>query len=328
MGVSARWLLQAPKNGFFYVLDRENGELIAADNYVTVTWASHVDTETGRPALTAQGNYRSGPKLVYPSAVGGKNWQPMTFHPDTGLIYLSAFDQPMIYLEDESVKTFRPGRYTNFGIRELLDGIDKLSEDEEAAIYDGQPDIAEEFVLAWDPIENREVWRISNDGMWNGGVTSTGGNILIQGTDSGHLKFYRADNGKLLHEIHIGTAIMAGAMSYVVDGQQYIAVMAGYGGGLGFAHSNIAAARTYVNEGRIIAFKLDGDHVNLPQRVEATTFVPPPQSRAPVEAEVIQQGAKLYTELCARCHNTPGLAHSGNYPKLRRYARSCSHSIQ
>jgi quinohemoprotein ethanol dehydrogenase len=313
-GYERKLLMQAPKNGFFYVLDRETGELLSAEPFVTVTWASHVDIETGRPVLTEQGDYSEGPKLVYPSAVGGHNWQPMSYLPDTGLVYIPAIDQPMIYLDDGNSSQFRPG-HTNFGVRDLMDGIDQLPAEQVEELSKGQPDVVEESLLAWDPVKGRAAWRITNPGMWNGGLFASSGNLLIQGSDSGHLKIYRADNGELLREIHIGTSVMAGAMSYSLDGEQYIAVMAGYGGGLGFAYSDIAAPRTYENYGRVLAFKLGGGAVPLPPERLATVIPAPPQNVAE-DPEQIARGAWLYTQHCGRCHNAPGANHSGNYPNL------------
>jgi quinohemoprotein ethanol dehydrogenase len=171
------------------------------------------------------------------------------------------------------------------------------------------------MLLAWDPVAGREVWRIENTGMANGGTFATSGNLLIQGTDSGHLHIYRADDGQLLRKIHIGTKVMGGAMSYSLDGEQYIAVQAGYGGGLAFAYSDVAAPRQYENFGRILAFKLGGGPVPLPPTREAMS-IPEPHRLPSGRRDLLARGADLYTEHCAICHGVPGTDHAGIYPNL------------
>ena len=171
-GVSRKVLMQAPKNGFFYVLDRATGELISAENYVTVTWASHVDLETGRPVFTEQGNYRHEPKVVFPASAGGHNWQPMSYHPGTGLVYIPAREMGMYW---ESAASYDPRPEVIY--QGIIASWPPFPE-EMQPYAEGQPDpTLREMLIAWDPVARREVWNVPLESMFNGGVLSTGGNF-------------------------------------------------------------------------------------------------------------------------------------------------------
>ena len=308
-GVVRQVLMQAPKNGFFYVLDRRTGELLSAEKFVTVNWASHVDLATGRPVATEQGDYREGPKLVYPSASGAHSWQPMSYSPLTGLVYIPAQDAPMLMLPQEDYE-YRPGEFniaTDYAYPPFEEGFEPFIKDHEIR--------NQKMLIAWDPVTQQEVWHAPPaPGLDDGGVLSTAGNLVFQGTASGHFVVFRADTGEKLKEIEVGTGIMAGATTYVLDGEQYVAVMAGFGGADLASYPQGAAALTYENSGRILAFKLGGGAVPLPPRL-ATPEIPEPPD-LPASPAILEAGAELYLRHCMRCHAGFGDEHTSGYPDL------------
>ena len=189
-------LMQAPKNGYFWVLDRETGAFVSAAPYTTVTWSKGIDAK-GRPIVDPAFDYRHEPKLVHPGPAGGHNWHPMSFHPGTGLVYIPAYDIPMLFDADHPFR-FRPG--------ELNTGLDFTHF---AAFDEGAPVEVDAFLLAWDPVAQREVWRVPHVTTYNGGVLSTAGNLVFQGTADGRLVAYRATDGEKRWEAPAGTGVMA-----------------------------------------------------------------------------------------------------------------------
>ena len=313
-------LMQAPKNGFFYVLDRATGELLSARNFTYVNWTLGVDPKTGRPRPNPAADYTASPKLVFPSQAGAHNWQPMSFSPVTGLVYIPVIDAPMVYVESSQ----RPaglieGMFT-------VPGVPAEAYDPQAmaSLFGPLPSLASLSsgidapvrsrgeLRAWDPVNQRSVWSTPSLGVWDGGVMSTAGNLVFQGNGAGSFRIFAADTGRVLHEIDVGTSIMAAPMTYSVDGVQYVAVMAGYGGGGGFSFPPDSAAYRYGNEGRIVVFKLGGGNVPKPAIVQEVSFpVPPPRATDPAAAV---RGEVLYNRYCSRCHQFG----RGLLPDLRR----------
>ncbi len=323
-------IMQAPKNGFFYVLDRKTGELISAEKYVPVNWASHVDMETGRPVETGQGEYFDEPKLIFPGSAGGHNWQPMSYDPETGLVYIPAFILPMIFDVTSRDFSYEKGG-ANFAATITFPIPGPFGLDGEAAkklppietLAAGQPDYTPRASLkAWDPVKQELVWENDTSGDWTGhffsawnggGLMSSAGGLLFQGRANGDLVIMDAETGDVLRQIALGVSVMAAPMTYVVDGEQYVAVMAGLGGAFGNAHLPGTAAYKYGNTGRIMAFKLDG--ADVPLRVEITHNdpgkQPPPVPRSGT-AEQVSLGSDLFQRHCAICH----AGSSGTVPNL------------
>jgi quinohemoprotein ethanol dehydrogenase len=326
-------LMQAPKNGFFYVIDRKTGELLSAKPYVPVNWASGVDEKTKRPIETGQGDYSNGPKLVFPAPSGGHNWQPMAFNPDTGLVYIPALeasavfwipDEPYVYakggMNTGAIYAFPAQHAGSWGLEsEHTKHLPPLSE-----LAKGQPDTTiRGFLRAWDPVANKVAWEIDTSGQWTGqmnalwnggGVMTTSGNLVFQGQSTGALNIYRATDGYPIAAIDVGTSIMAAPMTYELDGVQYVAVMAGFGGALGGVHPVGTAAHRYGNAGRIVAFKLDGGAVPKPAELHQETSVPRPAVERFGSASDIESGNALMKRNCARCHANEG---AGAIPDLR-----------
>ncbi|MDX2058441.1 MAG: PQQ-dependent dehydrogenase, methanol/ethanol family [Gemmatimonadales bacterium] len=308
-GTRRKVLMTAPKNGFYYVLDRATGAFLSAEKYVRVNWASHVDSATGRPVITPDGWYEKEPKLVFPSSYGGHNWMPMSFSPKAGLAFIPTIERGMVYQTDPSF---------SFKNHHIYQGV-VLAVDPAITnrLTKGDPSLLEtkEFLKAWDPVTQRERWRVPLVGQFNGGVLSTAGDLVIQGQSDGHLVIRRAADGTVLRDIDIGTGIMAAPMSYAIDGEQYIAVMAGYGGGVGAQFYPGVAGYRHENYPRILAFKLGGGPVPLPPvRVEPPIPAPPPVE---ADAATIARGGELFGRHCVYCHAGLGGAASA-YPDLTR----------
>ena len=274
-------IMQAPKNGFYYVLDRETGEFLSGTPFVFQNWALGIDS-TGRPIPNPAASYRDGPAMIFPTQAGAHNWHPMAWNPVTGLAYIPAREEGMLMMNLPSYQ-WRPGR-VNFGSAALLPVLLELMPEARQQLEAAQKakklpsPFTQEVLIAWDPVAAREKWRMPVDSFWvsGGGVLTTAGNLVIQGTGTGHLRFYRADTGEKLHQIEVGTAMIAGPMSYQLDGVQYVVVAAGFGGAINSWFPAPSAGRKYQNYGRVLAFKLDGGPTPLPPaRVAGETPEPP-----------------------------------------------------
>jgi len=304
-GQPRKVLMQAPKNGFFYVLDRETGELLSAKNYVQVTWASHVDMQSGRPVETG-GDYTESPKIVFPSPVGGHNWQPMAYNPNTNLVYIPALENPWLYIDQKDFKPIKDWWNTGSDTVEMV----KMSKLAPAPTPVG-------YLKAWDPVKQQEVWRIEQPSAVNGGLLTTAGNLLFQGHSNGAFTAYKADTGEKLWEINTNVGTIAPPISYSIDGEQYIAVVAGWGGvpAILGVDAGISAASTHVNSGHVFAFKLGGKQTLPEIEVKRFTTVPPPPNLNATPAQ-IAKGEALYHENCTVCHGFFAVS-SGALPDLR-----------
>ncbi|WP_226019059.1 PQQ-dependent dehydrogenase, methanol/ethanol family [Novosphingobium sp. FKTRR1] len=323
-GKTRHVLMQAPKDGFFYVLDRATGELISAKPYTYQNWAKGIDLKTGRPIFNPDANYMKSPKLVYPSMIGGHNWYPMSYSPDTGLVYIPVVDAPMIYV-DIAKRPIRsiPGAFTSAGLmvedydpkalQSMFGDLPVMADLARTAGGPGKP-ASQGFIRAWDPVRGRVVWQTRARALTEGGVMSTAGGLVFSGDITGHLNIRRADTGALVRSIDTGGAIMAAPMTYTVKGQQYVAITVGMGGAGNWLFAPDTAGYKYGNEGRVLAFKLDGGPVPLPKPVPPARFEAPPRPPAFLAAEAIR-GELLFTRKgCSGCH-VPG---RGLVPDLRR----------
>jgi len=314
-GASRAVLMQANKNGFFYVLDRRTGELLSAKAFSYVNWATGVDMKTGRPQVTAAADWYSGPKNVYPSWSGAHTWNPMSYDPATHLVYIPVVDVPAVWVDlahNGGELKFLDGFFSTNGIfpDDSYDAADLRS------LYGPLPSLASlkatrpvklvrELLRAWDPVQQKVVWEHeTSSGMrgYDGGVLSTAGNLVFQGRGSGGLWIYAADSGRLLRVVETGSHIMAAPASYAVNGEQYVVVQAGYGG-TGIAEGPIppsSAANRFENTNRLIALKLGGGPVPTPPaRVTVPFDRPPPQTAS---AAQIRHGELEFTAECSRCH--------------------------
>ncbi len=307
-GQPRKVVMQANKNGFFYVIDRTNGRLISADKYVPVNWASGVDPATGKPIEVGDVHYKNGPYMITPSSLGGHNWQPASFSPKTGLVYIPA------QVSGGAVGTdmhyaYTPGQW-NLATNPALNS---LPEDEKAlaAIKNGSVG----FLLAWDPVAKKEVWRAPHVGPWNGGTLATAGGLVFQGTADGHFNAYDASTGKQLWSTETYAATMSGPMSYAIDGQQYVAVSAGSGtlfyliGGYGVPKLGTPA------NGRILVYKIGGSAILPKPDLTPVPFPVPPKPIAP--QAIADAGHIKFNAYCLVCHGYNAIG-AGVIPDLRK----------
>ena len=306
-GRARKVLMQAPKNGFFFVLDRTTGEFISGDNYVSMNWATGLD-ETGRPIESEYADYRETLRMITPSSLGGHNWHPMSFHPGTGLVYIPALELSIPMLFDEEWE-FDPGHF-NFAT-----DIDEYDFQQQGVDPKG-------FLLAWNPRTQEEAWRVDHSNLWNGGVLSTGGGLVFQGNSEGKLVAFRATDGQRLWESPTGTGVMAGPVSFAIEGEQHVAVAAGWGGSYPMGMGELAAQAQSKGRGRVLAYRLGA---NEPPPKSPPWPGPPPAPIFQVEAtdSDILEGVGLYHAQCGICHGA-GAVGGGSVPDLR-YASEAVH---
>jgi len=326
-------LMQAPKNGYFYILDRATGELLSAEKFAPVNWSTHVDMATGRPVMTDRANYSDGPTIMWPSTKGAHGWRPMAYSEATGLVYIPVYESV-----DLKVALF-PEKFV-FNPEQLTGGVlpMPLSEaviDLYASELPYDADMLKDMVRnsdappertllrAWDPVKQEIAWDVELDPFRNlGGVLVTEGNLLFHSKPSGELTIHDAETGELLRSIQTGSGSIAAPATFAIDGEQYVVVMTGLGGGGFFAFPQFTAAFKYGNSGRMIAFKLNGaKEVPKPEPKEW-----PEQPRPPArigDAELIARGKSGYIWNCSVCHRNIGV---GMVPNLH-YMQDYTHTI-
>ncbi len=299
-------IMQAPKNGFFYVLDRATGEFISAKPYVPVDWATHIDAQ-GRPVESAGVRERADPRLTKPSPMGGHNWQPMAYSPGTGLVYIPAADLAFPYLEDPGFQ-YKPG-VTNTGLDHAT-----MSMPEDPRVQQAVLETLSGSLIAWDPIAQKQAWRVPHSSPWNGGILATAGNLLFQGRAKGEFVAYRADTGERQWSMNAQSGVLAAPVTYALDGEQYVTVMVGWGTAYGLISGRLARSLNVANVSRVLTFKLGGTET-LPALAElASTNPKQPPASAP--AETVATGKKLFHRFCFGCHGEAAISGS-SLPDLR-----------
>jgi quinohemoprotein ethanol dehydrogenase len=297
-GQERKLLMQAPKNGFFYVLDRTNGELISADPYVYVNWATHVDLETGRPVETAFSRYKEVNAQIFPGPIGGHNWQPMAFNPETNFVYIPSRDQSMFYgqpnqwIENKDIRTFN---LAVGGDRNSTTRIDTLAPEEKGKL------------IAWDVLSKEIAWTVNYQSPWNAGVLSTR-DFVFQGTAEGELIAYDAVTGDKVWSHNVGSGVVASPITYMVDGKQFITVVSGWGGVGG-------RSVRYTDQfypGTVYTFAL-GEGASPPNYplIEQNLI----EMDVSLDISGIERGRGIFNQYCQRCHGSPGSG-GGAYPDL------------
>jgi quinohemoprotein ethanol dehydrogenase len=303
-------LMQAPKNGFFYVLDRTNGELISANSYTFVNWASGVDPKTGRPIETAVARYQRGnPAPIVPGPIGAHSWQPMSYSPVTHLAYIPVNDAGFKYKLPDS---FSPKKLApNYGVDVVAAGLPQDPKVKKAILG-----TVKGKLVAWDPIQQKAAWSVERPGPWNGGTLVTAGNLVFEGTASGNFEAYRADHGEKLWSFPAQTGVMAGPITYEAGGKQYVAVLAGWGGVFPLAAGEVSFASGRVrNISRMLVFELGGK-ASLPP-IEATEQPDLTVLPNPANSVTVRKGENLFQTYCAECHGDVAVS-GGVLPDLRR----------
>lgn len=308
-GAERKVIMQAPKNGFFYVIDRETGEFISAKNFVPVTWATHIDQKTGRPVETEGARYSGKTAgLQLPGPLGAHNWHPMSFSPDTGLVYIPAQEAPWIYGDDQNY-SYKEGAWNTGTDMELA----VLPTD--AASFKGLKAMLKGRLIAWDPVAQKEIWSFEHRGPWNGGVLSTSGGLVFQGTADAHFAAYNATTGERLWKYFTQTGVAAAPITYQIDGEQYVAVASGWGGSYVLGFGGVMPTGSKAKVGRVMVFKV-GAAGELPV-VEDKDFVAPVLPELlDVSEDIVAKGASAYANNCVVCHGDQAFS-SGLIPNLR-----------
>lgn len=307
-GQQRKVIMQAPKNGFFYVLDRETGELLQAKPYTDVTWASHVDMKTGRPAVTENADYSKKPKVIWPSLAGGHAWTPMSFSPRTGLVYVPVSQAASSYASDAT------GSFLRGAISQgVVNAFPPFADPDLKAQFEKGPSQSIGGVLkAIDPATGEVRWTSDPLPFLTTG-TLVAGNLVFQGAADGYFSAYDAATGKRLLHLFTGTGIMGAPITYELDGAQYIAFLAGFGGPQGARLPPNSPALKFENLGRLIVLKLDGAKVPMPPALAKPEQQPVPQA-IKASAGQIAHGQRLFEQYCHRCHWVGGVP--SNYPNL------------
>jgi len=316
-GEKKKVLLQAPKNGFFYVIDRTNGKVLRAHPFAAVTWATHVDLETGRPVENPEVDYSENGSFVLPGPLGAHNWQAMSVDLDAGLVYIPAQENAFFYAVEENYKKTgifkrNPGRW-NMGIEMSSLAQNVLSNLESMPEPGG-------FLKAFDPLTGETKWSVPIPHYWNGGVLGTAGGLVFQGDALGMFSAYDKETGERLWEFNTYTSMLAPPISFEIDGEQYVSILTGSGGGDLFGGEplppiEIQASLTYNNFGRLLVFKLGGQkELPIPDVRDKTI---PEQVLADASNDQIRNGESNYNQYCAVCHGFV-VKSAGGLPDLRK----------
>lgn len=307
-GVNRKVLMQAPKSGFFMVIDRITGKLISAEPFAKVTWASHYDLTTGRPVEMPGQDYAKKSALVRPTGGGAHNWQPMSYSRDTGLVYIPTMDAPMNYKSDEHFEIEADVRNRGIEVEGAPPGDQLFHQMLLKKISAG-------YLQAWDPIKQQQVWRVDQDSFWNGGVLSTAGNLVMQGAGNHEFTIYNANKGEVLWQFTAQNGVIAPPITFAVNGEQYITVLAGGGGAYDLMSGR--SAPPAAAKSRILTFKLSGNKT-LPTLPEAKT-IPAPPAKITEDSDQIKQGEVLFHSYCSFCHGSQAIS-GGTVPDLRHSA--------
>jgi len=299
-GIQRHVIMQAPKNGFFYVLDRETGELLSAAAFARVTWATGID-EQGRPIENPVARQLDGGAHVAPGPAGSHSWHPMSFDPDTGLVYFPVSEHSELHAPKDAW-TY-DSRTQNIGGNWLYDGPTQ-----------GEVMPVTGRLVAWDPVAQREAWRVVHPQALSGGTLSTATGIVFQGRADGSFRAYRAADGELLWEFRQETGIVAPPVTYAVDGRQFVAVLSGFGGPEVLVHTPLADGRT--GPGRLLVFALGGQ-ATLPDPEPPLPPIPEPELAADLTDAELEQGRRLFSDFCVDCHGIDAVS-GGITPDLRR----------
>lgn len=304
-------LMHAPKNGYFYLLDRATGKLLSAKPYIPLTWSRGIGPD-GRPQLDPAARYdrTGGTWVALPGGLGGHNWQPMSYSARTKLVYIPVHEVPGAYRSDPA---FRPRPVgTNTGIDPNLLELPVDRRARAAAIATPKA-----FLLAWDPVRQAPIWKVSNPGMVNGGVLSTAGDLVFQGDNGGGFNAYDARSGRKLWSFDAQDAIMAAPVSYAVGGRQYVTVVVGVGGAVALIGGEAAWAggQPRRNKSRVLTFALDGTAPPLPPLLPRDTRLPSPPA-AVGDADSVAAGRMAYLGTCVVCHGANATS-AGVLPDLK-----------
>ncbi|KQX23391.1 MULTISPECIES: PQQ-dependent dehydrogenase, methanol/ethanol family [unclassified Sphingomonas] len=306
-GQRRKVLIHAPKNGFVYVIDRKDGKLLSAEKFSKATWAKSIDLSTGRPIEDPDARFQGKDAVIWPASSGAHSWQPQSFNPRTGLVYIPTMELMALY-SDKGIEPqhwrFNEGQ-VNLGVSDYLS--------------DGPASLGKSTIQAWDPVNQRKVWERPTPGIWNGGTMTTAGNLLFQGQADGKFVAYAADSGKPLWSFDAKMGINGAPITYRAGKHQYVTVVAGWGSSGPAYMGSLAAQHGWVSRvhtNRVVTFRLDGKArlpANLPAPQQVTPLLEPSFA---VDDGKAQAGRVLYARTCLMCHGAGAVA-GGFAPDLR-----------
>lgn len=302
-GKKTKVILHAPKNGFFYVINRETGKLISAEPFVETSWASHIDLKTGRPVERPNARYDTGKFYLTPSAHGAHSWHAMSYNPMTGLVYLPTIHDASYYSDEGVDKEHWESIEFKGGI-----GVRLSSPDSMPRPYGGS-------LQAWDPVRQKQVWSVPQNELWNAGTLTTAGNLVFQGRADGILYAYNARTGDVLWTFDTGLGISAPPITYRINGRQYISILVGWGGAFAGVGNKALGWEYGKHLRRLITFSLEGNAV-LPKLAPPYFPVPLDAPDFKLDDKLVAQGAGEYGANCGGCHGGRVIA-MGMAPDLR-----------
>lgn len=305
-GATRRVAMQAPKNGFYYVVDANTGEFISGEAFVPVNWATGLD-ETGRPIEVEEARYADAPYLQTPGPLGAHNWQPMAFNPDLNLAYIPAQEIPQAYTDD-------PGTTDSVLWNTGVDFAAGLPLDPPEGLLQALRATLKGRLIAWDPVAQEARWSVEHNNAWNGGVLSTAGGLVFQGRLDGTFAAYDAATGERLwsHDVKSGAA--SGPGTFEIDGEQYVTITTGFGSAFTLAAGYALEESVPPMVGRVVTFKLGGN--GLIATVDLPEIDKTPKGEAFGDEETLQAGLVQYSRNCMVCHG-PLVISSGVLPDLR-----------
>lgn len=299
-GAPRKVVLHAPKNGFFFVIDRTNGKFISAKNFVDVNWATGYDA-SGRPIEVPEARSPDKSFDSIPGPFGAHNWHPMSFNPQTGLVYLPAQGVPLNLTGEKTLVQNAPGSNKFGGTTGWNVGFS----------LNAAPPKNPPFgrLIAWDPVKQKEAWRAEYIAPWNGGTLTTAGNLVFQGTADGRFIAYNAKTGEKLWETPVGTGVVAAPATYMVDGVQYVSVAVGWGGVFGITQR----ATDREAPGTVYTFAIGG---KAPLPAFTKYQIGNLLTGVKYDPAHVPEGTSIYVNACATCHGVPGVDKGGNVPNL------------
>jgi len=306
-------VMHAPKNGYFYILDAKTGQFLSAGSFAAQNWTTGIDPQTGRPQIAPAAKYEQTgkPFIATPGAIGAHSWQPMSFSKQTGLVYIPANQAGGAYLAQANWKS------SDIGFQIGLDSA-ATAMPADKAVREGALKVTTGALLAWDPKTQKPAWTVPQTGPWNGGILSTAGNLVFQGNADGEFNAYSADRGQKLWGFDAQTGVIAAPMTYSVGGEQYVAVLAGWGGVWDIATGSVAKkSRAARNVSRLLVFKIGGKGTLPAPKPLNAILLDPPAFRG--TAEQVAKGGARFARYCSVCHGDAAVGGSLN-PDLRRSA--------
>ncbi|WP_300377778.1 PQQ-dependent dehydrogenase, methanol/ethanol family [Henriciella sp.] len=311
-GETRRVVMQAPKNGFFYVLDAETGEFISGEPFANINWAEGLD-EDGRPIENPEA--RNNDPATYngfvqvPAPYGAHNWHPMAMNPELGLVYIPVQELGQAYITDPRFKS-KPAKW-NTGMDFSAGMPLRYPEGTVSAMRAA----TKGALVAWDPVEQEARWSIDHSAAWNGGILSTESGVVFQGRLDGTFAAYDAATGEQLWSEQLHSGALSGPGTYEIDGEQYVTITTGWGHAFGLAAGFLFEDQVPPAVGKVITFKLGGE-AEIPPLDDSMLVEPEPQTEEFGDEEMLQAGLVHYSRNCAVCHGMLGIS-SGVLPDLR-----------